>query len=116
MLLLTILLALNPITLMEVADVNASYPDIDIGLGINYPLLMFENFGYARAGLYGAWDMNTDLGKPDWGSVGAFVSREIQVNITIGGMAGYRFGEPEGLQLGLFLGFDLFPWEYIVRR
>ena len=110
MILLLTLLALHTITLMETADLTASYPEVDFGLGIAYPLTMFKNEGCVRLGLYSAADLNSDLSRPDWVSFGAFLSRDIQVNITIGACVGYRLGTPEGWQAGMFLGFDLYPW------
>ena len=107
-LLLTLLAA--PITFMEVADLTCNNPDIDFGLGIGYQLAGFENDGNKRLGLYIAADLNPDLSRPEWISFGAFISREIQINVTIGGIVGYRLGTPEGLQAGLMIGFDLWPW------
>ena len=109
---LLILLIANPLTLLEVADLTADYPDVDLGVGVGYPVFMFQNVGYVRAGVHLTADINSNLSRPDWISTGVFLSREIQVNITIGALVGYRLGAPDGWQFGFFLGFDLFPWEW----
>lgn len=85
---------------------NTDYPNVDFGLGIGYSVFEFQNTGYARAGPYFAWDLNRDLSRSDWISAGAFLSREIQSNITIGGLCGYS----KGWQFGMFIGLDVWPW------
>lgn len=99
-------------TLMEVADLTIAYPktEIDIGIGIGYTLFDFANDGTVRGGVYGAWDVNLPISHPDWISAGVFIAREIQVNITLGVMAGCRFGEGKLFQAAVFLGFDVWPW------
>lgn len=110
MTLLLLILLSNPITLMGVADLNADYPDVDMGVGIGYSIFEFRNAGRVRAGAYASADLNPDMSRPDWTSIGAFLSREIQVNVTIGAAFARRLGTPEGWQFGMFLGFDLWPW------
>ena len=100
----------QPVTVMQIADLNTTYPDIDMGVGIGYNWLVFENSGHARLGNFVAADLNPDLSMPNWTSYGIFLSREIQRNVTIGGTTGYRCGDIDGWQWGLFAGIDVYPW------
>lgn len=100
----------HPITVIEVADMNSTYPEMDIGIGVNYALVTFRNSGYARIGPFIACDLNPNLSTPDWFSIGGYISREIQYNVTLGTTIGWRFIEYSGFQWGMFVGIDIVPW------
>jgi len=110
LLLLCLLLSCSTISVLGIADLDNKYPDVDGAVGVSYVLYRFENVGsYARFGPFVAADLNSDLTRPDWGSLGIVLSREIQRNVIIGGGIGYRFGQTEGTQYMFFIGIDVWP-------
>lgn len=104
------LLAFHPVSIMGLGDLNSKYPKVDTGVGICYATHILYNQGYVRFGPFVAWDINPDLTRSDWGSLGIFLGREIQRNVILGGTVGFRFGELKGLQWGIFVGIDVIPW------
>jgi len=114
---LLILLALSPVSICGVADMTLEYPVIDTGLAIEFTVFHFENEGSrVRVGPYLCADLRSDLGRPDWYSTGVYIGREIQRNVSIGVLFGYRSvsghtpGVPGEIQAGFYIGVDVVPW------
>ena len=76
----------------------------DAGIGIAWEPLSYRG---AYFGLQAVCDVNADLrDSPDWGSLSARVSRRFGA-VSVGGYSGYRFGESQGLAIGIDCGVVL---------